>query len=100
MMKWLPDLLFGKRRSAPAAKPSPEHAALVRVTERATRNGNPEDRKGPVPLLALEECFDGNREMGSIGCNLLSAPTPGQFYDLLASLREREDGSDIRVQIT
>ena len=100
MMNWLRDLFFGKDAAEPAAEPSPENAALVRVTERATRNGNPEDRKVPVPLLTLEEFFSGNDETGSIGCNLLSAPTPGQFYDLLASLREREDVSDIRVQIT
>jgi hypothetical protein len=73
---------------------------LARVTARVMRNGKPEDRRVPVPLLTLEEFFEGNDETGSIGCNLDSCPEPKDFYNLLMPLRARDDVSDIRIQIT
>lgn len=73
---------------------------LERVTERVMRQGNPEQRAVPTPLLTLEEFFDGNDFVGSIGCNLMSEPEPQQFYELLQSIRSRSDVSDVRIQIT
>jgi hypothetical protein len=64
------------------------------------RNGNPEDRSVPVPLLTLEEFFEGNDAAGSIGCNLEAEPVPAEFYDLLRAIRQRPSVSDVRVQIT
>ena len=73
---------------------------LARVTERVMRNGNPEDRGVSVPLLTLDEFFCGNSEIGSIGCNLPGEPTPGDFHTLLARILEKDEVSDIRMQIT
>lgn len=73
---------------------------LERVTERVMRNGNPEERSVPSPLLTLEEFFQGNDFVGSIGCNLDGEPQPAQFLDLLSSIRLRPDVSDVRIQIT
>lgn len=73
---------------------------LQRVTERVMRSGNPELRSVPTPLLTLEEFFDGNDFVGSIGCNLLSEPSPEDFYKLLVDFRNRPDVSDVRIQIT
>jgi hypothetical protein len=73
---------------------------LDRVTDRALRNGDPEGRSTPQPLLTLEEFFEGNDETGSIGCNLMSEPEPAQFYELFRAIRERPEVSDVRVQIT
>lgn len=73
---------------------------LERVTERVFRQGNPELRSTPTPLLTLEEFFDGNDAVGSIGCNLGSEPDPQQFYALLSEIRSRPDVSDVRLQIT
>lgn len=73
---------------------------LERVTQRVMRNGNPEERSVPTPLLTLEEFFEGNDFEGSIGCNLMSEPEPKQFYDLLREIRHRPDVCDIRIQIT
>jgi hypothetical protein len=73
---------------------------LERVTERMMRNGNPEERSVPTPLLTLEEFFDGNDFVGSIGCNLDSAPEPTEFFELLQAFRQRPDVSDVRIQIT
>ena len=73
---------------------------LARVTRRAMRNGDPGHKNVPVPLLSLEEFFEGNDEVGSIGCNLTSEPGPGEFYDLLRNIRLKLEVSDIRIQIT
>lgn len=74
--------------------------ALERITERVMANGNPEDRRVRTPLLTLEEFFDGNDFVGSIGCNLDSEPAPAEFYELLSNMRSAPDVSDIRVQVT
>jgi hypothetical protein len=63
-------------------------------------NGNPEDRAVATPLLSLEEFFEGNEDVGSIGCNLEKCPPPSEFYALLKEFRDRPDVSDVRVQIT
>ena len=73
---------------------------LERVTERVMRNGNPGQGSVATPLLTLEEFFEGNDAIGSIGCNLASEPRPAEFYDLLRVIRQRDDVSDVRVQIT
>lgn len=73
---------------------------LDRITERVMRNGNPEERGVAVPLLTLEEFFEGNDHIGSIGCNLDSEPTPQEFYEFLTALRSKPQVSDVRVQIT
>jgi hypothetical protein len=73
---------------------------LERVTERVMRQGNPESRSVATPLLTLEEFFDGNDSVGSIGCNLRGDPKPQEFYRLLKEIRSRSDVSDVRIQIT
>ena len=73
---------------------------LERVAQRVMENGNPEDRSVPTPLPTLAEFFDGNDQIGSIGCNLASTPEPARFHDLLNVVRQRPEVSDVRVQIT
>ena len=73
---------------------------LERVTERVNRLGNPEDPRTPRPLLSIDEFFDGNDVVGSIGCNLDSEPSPGTFYAIFQAIAQRPDVKDIRVQIT
>ncbi|MBX7501091.1 hypothetical protein K3181_06525 [Qipengyuania sp. YG27] len=74
--------------------------ALERVTQRAMRHGDPERPSVPSPLLSLEEFFDGNDEIGSIGCNLESEPEPAEFFELFMDIRSRSEVSDVRIQIT
>ena len=51
--------------------------------------------KGPMPLVTLEEFFDGNNDDGSFqGAPVVSA------RNALKSLREREDVADIRLGVT
>jgi hypothetical protein len=73
---------------------------LERITERVNRHGDLDDPTTPRPLLTLEEFFDGNDVLGSIGCNLIPTPTPAEFYNLLKRVRKRDDVADIRVQVT
>ena len=73
---------------------------LERVTERVNRLGNPEDPRTPRPLLSIDEFFEGNDVVGSIGCNLDGEPAPEAFYNLLQAISQRPDVKDIRVQIT
>lgn len=97
-MSWLKRLFGGS--SNEHSPPQQGDDALARVTARVMVNGNPEDRGVPTPLLSLEEFFEGNDEIGSIGCNLLSTPQPSEFYTLLGKINSRPDVSDVRIQIT
>ena len=54
--------------------------ALERITERVCRNGHPDDPETPRPLLSIDEFFEGNDVVGSIGCNLIDIPHPNEFF--------------------
>ncbi len=73
---------------------------LERITERVTRLGHPDDEATPRPLVTIDEFFEGNFEVGSIGCNLESTPTPKEFYELFQRISKYPKVKDIRVQIT
>jgi hypothetical protein len=73
---------------------------LERITDRVNRHGNINDHATPRPLLTLDEFFDGNDVIGSIGCNLVPTPSPSDFYEQLKTIASRSDVFDIRVQVT
>jgi hypothetical protein len=73
---------------------------LQRISERVNRLGSPDSVETPRPLLTLEEFFEGNECVGSIGCNLPDTPTPQQMYLVLKAIRARPDVQDVRVQVT
>jgi hypothetical protein len=101
-MSWF-KRLFGHGESESSSQQSlgsDTQTPIARVTARVIINGNPEDSKVPTPLLTLEEFFEGNEEIGSIGCNLDGCPEPNEFFKLLSEIRSRPDVSDVRVQIT
>jgi len=75
-------------------------APLERISERVRRLGDPDDPDTPRPLLSVDEFFEGNEYIGSIGCNLPGEPTPKQFRALFEVLAQRADVKDIRVRIT
>jgi len=73
---------------------------LERITKRVNQNGDVNLPETPRPLLTLTEFFDGNKTVGSIGCNLTPTPTPSELYEILTRIAYRTDVHDIRVQIS
>ena len=49
----------------------------------------------PMPLVTLEEFFDGNDDGGSLQCASLEVARP-----VFTALRERSDVADVRIGIT
>ena len=54
----------------------------------------------PAPVLSLENFFEGNTDLGSIGCNLMEHPGIETFYSVLKAIRDREDVQDVLVEIS
>lgn len=52
------------------------------------------------PLVAIERFFDGNNDLGSIGCNLMEHPGIDQFHEILTGLLRRDDVEAVFVQIS
>ena len=75
-------------------------SSLKSITERVSRNGNPDDPSTPRPLLTLDEFFEGNDVVGSICCNLYPCPEPPEVHRVLQEIERREDVSAVYVQIT
>ena|SRR5215475_5344759 len=51
------------------------------------------------PLVAIERFFDGNDDLGSIGCNLMPHPGVEAFRDVLTGLLCRPDVTAVYAQI-
>jgi hypothetical protein len=64
---------------------------------RALRNFK--DFSAPDPIVSLEEFFNGNEDLGSIGCNLTKHPGMGGFYADLKAIRARANVQDVFVAI-
>src|SRR5678815_6026954 len=55
----------------------------------------------PEPQIAeIETFFDGNDDLGSIGCNLMEHPGIDTFRDTLTGLLHRPDVQAVYVQIS
>jgi hypothetical protein len=68
--------------------------ALVRLLEPFL---NEQDCYDPTPVVPLEMFFDGNDDLGSIGCNLSKHPGTDVFYQSLLQLRRDPDVSGVWV---
>lgn len=49
--------------------------------------------------MTLEQFFDGNDDLGSIGCNLTKHPGIQFFFNTLRSIRDRQDVHDVVIEI-
>jgi hypothetical protein len=63
------------------------------------RIGDINDFSRPRPLVTLEEFFEGNNDLGSIGYNLPDPPTPAEFYILLLEIRKRVGVTDVLIEV-
>jgi len=52
-----------------------------------------------LPVVSLELFFEGNNDIGSIGCNLLNHPGIEKFYSILKQARNKPNVQDILVEI-
>jgi hypothetical protein len=59
------------------------------------------ERQDSLPLVSLEEFFEGNDARYSMGANLSDDEHPGiqGFYRLLRSIRDRPDVQDVFVEL-
>lgn len=55
----------------------------------------------PEPqMVAIDRFFDGNDDLGSIGCNVMDHPGISVFRDTLMGLKNRSDITAVYAQIT
>jgi hypothetical protein len=53
----------------------------------------------PLPLVTLEDFFEGNNDTNSIAVNLLHHPGVDYFYRALKEIRARPDVQDVLMEI-
>jgi hypothetical protein len=53
----------------------------------------------PEPLVPIDRFFDGNDDLGSIGCNLSDHPGVDRFREILVGLTRRPDVQAVYAQI-
>jgi hypothetical protein len=53
----------------------------------------------PFPVVSLEDFFNGNNDLGSIGCNLEKHPGLAKFYSILHTIIERPEVQTVLVTI-
>jgi hypothetical protein len=52
-----------------------------------------------IPVVPLDLFFEGNRDVGSIGCNLSPHPGVAHFHNVLTRLRSRPEVQDVLVEV-
>jgi hypothetical protein len=60
--------------------------------------GLPEEIR-QIPTVSIEDFFEGNDDIGSIGCNLLNHPGVPRFYEIFRNIKARADVADVLVGI-
>ena len=83
--------------SAPV--PNPVKKSMDKRATLLERIGDINNNDLPRPLVGLELFFEGNDDLGSIGCNLPGPVSPADFYALLKDLRKRSDVRDILIEV-
>jgi hypothetical protein len=67
------------------------------LEEKIYAQGYPDAKTAPI--VSLEDFFEGNIDEGSIGCNLMEHPGIEKFYDVLLSIRNKDNVQDVLVEI-
>ena len=70
----------------------------LRLIEAIRRQGLPSP-DAPLPVVTLEQFFDGNDDLGSIGCNLIDHPGTASFFATLRAIRDRPNVHNVLVEI-
>jgi hypothetical protein len=53
----------------------------------------------PGPTVSREDFFEGNDDLGSIGCNLSEHPGVDRFHRVFKRIRSRGDVQDVMVEV-
>ena len=53
-----------------------------------------------APIIPIDQFFDGNEDLGSIGCNLIEHPGINRFHETLTGLLHRPDVNAVFALIT
>jgi hypothetical protein len=69
------------------------------LIEKIRRQSDQSDLDTPSPVVSLEDFFEGNQDLGSLGCNLIEHPGTDGFYRVLSDVRSRADVQDVLVEI-
>lgn len=59
----------------------------------------PSSSEDPLPVVTLEQFFEGNDDIGSIGCNLMEHPGTAFFYKTLLKIRSMDAVQEVLVEI-
>jgi hypothetical protein len=70
-----------------------DHAKCQALKEKLAAQPEPQ-------IVTVAEFFDGNDDLGSIGCNLDAHPGIGTFRDVLSGLLRRSDVRAVYAQIS
>jgi hypothetical protein len=54
----------------------------------------------PCPVVSLEDFFEGNKDLGSIGPNLTDHPGIPKFYEVLKGIRAKDNVQDVLVEVS
>ncbi|MCA9673400.1 MAG: hypothetical protein KC464_00060 [Myxococcales bacterium] len=69
------------------------------LIDKINRQADPADPEAPSPIVSLEDFFEGNDDLASIGCNLAEHPGTDGFYRVLRDVRARPNVQDVLVEI-
>jgi len=69
------------------------------LIERILAQSDISDPDRPAPVVSLENFFEGNEDLGSIGCKLADHPGIARFFEVLCGIRARADVQDVLVEI-
>ena len=56
--------------------------------------------EGPAPVVSVEEFFDGNDDLGSIGCNLDDHPGVAVFRSVLDAVKLRDEVQEVLIEVS
>jgi len=73
---------------------------LAELIAEIGRQGGYAHGAGPEPVVGLELFFEGNDDLGSIGCNLPDHPGTARFYAVLRSIRDRPEVHGVWVGVS
>jgi hypothetical protein len=80
-------------------KAQPEAANLAPKTATADELITALNNPKPFPVVSLEDFFEGNKDLGSIGCNLTNHPGIPKLYEVLKGIRAKDNVQDVLIEI-